>query len=132
VSEGSVLKIDDDAERAVCSCLYRILPTMPSEYAQLIWQVDLLGQSRSKVAKALGISGNNLGVRLYRARGALHSALLRFCTTCPTHGFLNCACEEGLESLKGKSPPSGPRVPPAASRGNGRRGTDRGHRRAIG
>jgi hypothetical protein len=41
-------------------------------------------------------------VRLHRARRALHSALLRFCTTCPTHGFLNCACEEGLESLTTK------------------------------
>ena len=115
VSEDSVVKIDDDAERAVCSCLYRILPTMPSEYAQLIWQVDLLGQPRSKVAKALGISANNLGVRLHRARRALHRALVRFCSTCPTHGFLNCACEEGLESRKGTR--SGLRVPPTASSG---------------
>lgn len=91
--QGQPVLIDDDAERAVCSCLYRILPTMPAEYSQLIWQVDLLGQPRSKVAKSLGISPNNLGVRLYRARRALRAALERFCTTCPTHGFLNCACE---------------------------------------
>lgn len=132
VSEDSVVKIDDDAERAVCSCLYRILPTMPSEYAQLIWQVDLLGQPRSKVAKAQGISANNLGVRLHRARRALHSALLRFCTTCPTHGFLNCACEEGLESLTGTSSRSGLRMTPAASSGTGGRGRERGRRRATG
>jgi len=132
VSEGSVLKIDDDAERAVCSCLYRILPTMPSEYAQLIWQVDLLGQPRSKVAKSLGVSANNLDVRLHRARGALHSALLRFCTTCPTHGFLNCTCEEGLESLKAKSARSDLRMPPTASSGPGRRGYARGRKRAAG
>src|SRR6516165_8428550 len=37
-SESSALVIDDDADRAVCSCLYRILPTMPAEYSQLIWQ----------------------------------------------------------------------------------------------
>jgi RNA polymerase sigma-70 factor (ECF subfamily) len=86
--------IDDEAERAVCSCLYRILPTIPPECSQLIWQVDLLGQPRSKVAKKLGISPNNLGVRLYRARRVLRAALERFCTTCPTHGFLNCACEQ--------------------------------------
>jgi RNA polymerase sigma-70 factor (ECF subfamily) len=93
VSEGSALRIDDDAERAVCSCLYRVLPTMPSESSQLIWQIDLLGQQRSRVAKRLGISTNNLSVRLYRARQALRSALERLCTTCPTHGFLNCAGE---------------------------------------
>jgi RNA polymerase sigma-70 factor (ECF subfamily) len=92
--ESLAMLIDDDADRAVCSCLYRILPTMPAEYSQLIWQVDLLGQPRSRVAKRLGISPNNLGVRLHRARRALRGALMRFCTTCPTHGFLNCACEQ--------------------------------------
>ncbi len=94
VSEGSAMPIDDDADRAVCSCLYRILPAMPAEYSQLIWQVDLLGQPRSRVAKRLGISPNNLGVRLHRARRALRGTLMRFRTTCPTHGFLNCACEQ--------------------------------------
>jgi RNA polymerase sigma-70 factor (ECF subfamily) len=94
VSESSAMLIDDDADRAVCSCLYRILPAMPSEYSRLIWQIDLLGQPRRKVAKQLGISPNNLGVRLYRARRALREALMRFCTTCPTHGFLNCGCEQ--------------------------------------
>src|SRR5215469_12679600 len=106
-SEGSAMLIDDDADRAVCNCLYRILPAMPAEYSQLIWQVDLLGQPRSRVAKRLGISPNNLGVRLHRARRALRDALMRFCTTCPTHGFLNCACEQppvdvgGLHYRKG-------------------------------
>jgi len=93
VSKSSAMLIDDDADQAVCSCLYRILPAMPAEYSQLIWQVDLLGQPRSRVAKRLGISPNTLGVRLHRARRALREALMHFCTTCPTHGFLNCACE---------------------------------------
>ncbi len=100
VSEGSAMLVDDDADRAVCNCLYRILPAMPSEYSQLLWQIDLLGQSRSRVAKRLGISPNNLGVRLHRARRALRQALMRFCTTCPTHGFLNCACEQSPASME--------------------------------
>ena len=86
--------IDDEAERAVCGCLYRILPTLRADYAQMIWRVDLLGQPRAQVAKGLSISPNNLGVRLHRARSALRQTLERFCLTCPTHGFLNCACEE--------------------------------------
>lgn len=89
------LTIDDEAEQAVCACLYRILPTLPAEYGQTIWLVDLLGEPRYKVARTLRISPNNLGVRVHRARQALRAALLRFCTTCPTHGFLNCACKEG-------------------------------------
>src|SRR5262249_24591413 len=94
VLEGSAMRIDDDADRAVCNCLYRILPVMPAEYSQLIWQVDLLGQPRSQVARRLSISPNNLGVRLHRARQALRDALMRFCITCPIHRFLNCACEQ--------------------------------------
>jgi RNA polymerase sigma factor (sigma-70 family) len=88
------LVIDDEAERAVCACLYRILPTLPADYAQIIWRVDLLGQPRSKVARSLRISPNNLGVRIHRARQALRAALERYCTTCPIHGFLSCACDE--------------------------------------
>jgi len=126
------VKIDDDAERAVCSGLYWILPTMRSEHARLIWQVDLLGQPRSKVAKALGISANNMGMRLHRARRALPTALLRFCKTGPTHGFLNCACEEGLESLTNKSSLSGRRVPRTADSGSGRRGGDPGRYEGCG
>lgn len=103
VTEGSAMLIDDDADRAVCGCLYRVLPAMPAEYSQLIWQVDLLGQPRNKIAKRLGISPNNLGVRLYRARRALRTALLRFCTTCPTHGFLNCACERSATDIERRS-----------------------------
>jgi RNA polymerase sigma-70 factor (ECF subfamily) len=114
VSESSAMLIDDDADRAVCSCLYRILPAMPTEYSRLIWQVDLLGQSRNRVAKRLGISPNNLGVRLHRARRVLRSALMRFCTTCPTHGFLNCACEQ--PSPDAAESPEGRRLPRLAGR----------------
>lgn len=95
------MRIDDDAEQAVR--LYRILPTLPAHYSRIIWQVNLLGQSRRKVAKTLRISENNLGVRIHRARSALRSALQRFCATCPTHGLLKCACEEEMRSTRLKS-----------------------------
>jgi RNA polymerase sigma factor (sigma-70 family) len=88
------LIVDDDVERAVCACLYRILPTLPDGYGRIIWLIDLLGESRPTVAKSLGVTPNNLGVHLHRARHALRGALQRFCTTCPTHGFLNCACPQ--------------------------------------
>lgn len=97
------VRIEDDAELAVCRCLYRILPMLPREQADLIWRVDLLGQPRKQVAKGLAISPNNLGVRIHRARRALRSALERYCITCPTHGFLNCACEEARRSLSRRS-----------------------------
>ena len=85
---------NDEAARAVCACLYRLLPALPPQYAQVICRIDLLGQPRSQVAKSLRISANNMAVRIYRARRALRVALEGFCITCPTHGFLNCGCEE--------------------------------------
>ena len=84
----------EEAESAVCACLYRLLPALPPQYAQVIWRIDLLGQPRSQVAKSLRISASNMAVRIYRARRALRIALKRFCITCPTHGFFNCSCEE--------------------------------------
>jgi RNA polymerase sigma-70 factor (ECF subfamily) len=122
-SESSGFVIDDDADRAVCSCLYRILPTMPAEHSQLIWQIDLLGQPRSRVARRLGISPNNLGVRLHRARRALRTALMRFCTTCPTHGFLNCACELRPESREEQLMVVGPSTSAKGLRGKNLKGT---------
>lgn len=85
---------NDEAEHAACACLYPLLPTLPPQYAQVIWRIDLLGQPRSQVAKSLRISANNMAVRIYRARRALRAALEEFCVTCPIHGFLNCDCEE--------------------------------------
>ncbi len=97
--DDSAVRIEDDAELAVCRCLYRILPTLPKDQADIIWRVDLLGQPRKQVAKGLAISPNNLGVRVHRARRALRVALERYCITCPTHGFLNCACDEARRNL---------------------------------
>jgi RNA polymerase sigma factor (sigma-70 family) len=85
---------NDEAEDTVCACLYRLLPSLPPQYAEVIRRIDLLGQPRSQFAKNMRISANNMAVRIYRARRALRVALEKFCVTCPTLGFLNCGCEE--------------------------------------
>ena len=77
----------------ICRCVYSLLPVLPDRYAQLIWRIDLAGEPRAAVASSLGITLNNLGVRLHRARLALKEALLLSCTTCPDHGFDDCGCE---------------------------------------
>jgi RNA polymerase sigma-70 factor (ECF subfamily) len=87
VQEGSEL------ESTVCTCLYKLLPTLKPEYADILRRVDLLGEPRQKVAAALGLSVNNVTVRLHRARQGIKRALLLSCSTCPEHGFLRCACD---------------------------------------
>lgn len=77
---------------------------MLSEYSRLIREIDLPGQPRSKVAKSRGISPNNLGLRLQRARRVLRAALERFCALCVQHGFLDYACER-QRAIVAEEPP---------------------------
>jgi DNA-directed RNA polymerase specialized sigma24 family protein len=98
----------DDVERAVSGWLYRLLPTLPSDSSWLIWQADLLGQPPDRLAKNLRINLDHLGLRLARARRMMRSLLERYRSTCPSHGFLNCTCEQsleaGLESVRPATP----------------------------
>ena len=86
---------DAEIERQVCFCLYRILPTLKPDYADVIWRIDLLDEPRDRVAVELGITLGNVNVRLHRGRRALRARLEALCLTCPEHGFLDCRCEEG-------------------------------------
>jgi RNA polymerase sigma-70 factor (ECF subfamily) len=84
---------DPELESTVCTCLSTLLPTLKPAYADILRRVELLGEPRQQVAAALGVSMNNVTVRLHRARQAIKRALLLSCTTCPEHGFLRCACD---------------------------------------
>lgn len=85
---------DDELEEAICNCLYKLLPTLKPEYAEVIWRIDLLEERRDRVAASLGVSLNNITVRLHRGRQALKKRLEEMCMTCPVHGFLDCRCDE--------------------------------------
>ena len=84
---------DEELDEAICNCLYKLLPTLRPEYAEVIWRVDLQEQPRNAVAKDLGITLNNITVRLHRGRQALKTRLEQMCLTCPVHGFLDCDCD---------------------------------------
>ena len=83
----------DEVKSTVCACLNRLLPTLRSNYAELIRRIDLEEESPKLVAEDLKISHSNLTVRLHRARQALRASLEQSCGICSTHGCLNCTCE---------------------------------------
>ena len=85
---------DPEVDGIVCDCLYKLLPTLRPDYADVIWRADILGEPRDRIAASLGISLNNVNVRLYRGRQALKRRLEETCLTCPVHGFLDCRCDE--------------------------------------
>lgn len=108
LARAADLSIEPDVETdaAVCDCLYRLLPTLKPDYAEVIWRADLLGEPRDRLAISLGTSVNNVTVRLHRARQALKVRLEQMCRACVVHGFLDCRCRE--------EPDTGTSLPTAA------------------
>jgi|TARA_R100000501_G_scaffold17834_1_gene34103 RNA polymerase sigma-70 factor (ECF subfamily) len=92
--DGLAIEPDDETDEAICNCLHRILPTLKPEYADVLWRSDILGEPRDRIAASLGTTLNNVNVRIYRARQTLRKRLEEMCLSCPTHGFLDCECEE--------------------------------------
>lgn len=82
--------------RLICHCFKSLLPALPEQYRTLLQQVDLDATPTEKVAAALGISVNNLHVRLHRARKQLRERLEDTCRVCSKHGCLDCSCESGM------------------------------------
>lgn len=91
---------DPELDAAICNCLYRVLPTLKGEYADIVWRADILGEPRDRLAVSLGKSLNNINVRLHRGRQALRKRLEQICRTCPVHGFLDCHCEKSEEARR--------------------------------
>lgn len=92
--------VDAELDAAVCNCLYRLLPTLKPEYADIVWRADILSEPRDRLAASLGTSLNNVTVRLHRGRQALRKRLEEMCRTCPIHGFLDCHCEKAEKIRK--------------------------------
>jgi RNA polymerase sigma factor (sigma-70 family) len=81
-----------DIERAICRCVYDLLPTLKDDYSKLLMRVDLEGASITEVATETGMTANNTRVKLHRARKALLKQLQLSCGSCAEHGCLDCDC----------------------------------------
>ncbi len=81
-----------EEERAVCECIDELIPTLKAEYAEVTRTLDLEGEEPAAVAGRLGISLNNLKVRIHRARRALRRRLEETCRVCAVHHCLDCTC----------------------------------------
>jgi RNA polymerase sigma factor (sigma-70 family) len=92
--ESLAVEPDGELDGAVCNCLYKLLPTLKPDYAEVIWRADILGEPRDRIAASLGTTLNNVTVRIHRGRQALKKRLEEMCLTCPVHGFLDCRCDE--------------------------------------
>src|SRR3546814_2424382 len=64
--ENHSAESDLGLDATICNCLYRLLPTIKAEYADIIWRADILGEPRDRLAASLGTSLHNIPVRLHR------------------------------------------------------------------
>ena len=88
---------DAQEERELCKCFRRLLPLVPEQYRELIDEVDLKGKELEETAAKLGVTKNNLTVKLHRARKHLRKALTQNCGACSAHGCLDCNCQDSDE-----------------------------------
>jgi RNA polymerase sigma-70 factor (ECF subfamily) len=83
---------EPDIERAICQCVYDLLPTLKDDYSLLLRRVDLDGTSIAEVAVETGMTSNNTRVKLHRARATLRKQLELSCGSCAEHACLDCDC----------------------------------------
>ena len=83
-----------EVDHDVCECLYRYLPLLKTEQAEIIRRIDLAGEPRELVAVESGATVNNITVRLHRARQALKAHLEEMCTACLQESYLACRCSD--------------------------------------
>ena len=83
---------DEELHRVVCKCVAQLADTLKPEYAAALKRVEVDGLSVKDYGDEAGISSNNAGVRVFRAREALRKQVARACGTCATHGCLDCTC----------------------------------------
>jgi RNA polymerase sigma-70 factor (ECF subfamily) len=74
---------DEDETLTPTECVKSVLPTLKPEYAAILRQIYLDEASLKQVAARLGLTVNNVAVRLHRARGALRETMLDRCEVCP-------------------------------------------------
>lgn len=81
-----------ETRAAVCQCVARLAETLKPEYAEALRRVEVEGVAVKDFATEAGISSNNAGVRVFRAREALRKQVMASCGACAEHGCVDCTC----------------------------------------
>jgi len=89
--EAAGLADDPEAERHLCACFERIIPTLKPAHAELLRRVELAQEPVAEAARALGITPNNASVTLHRARAELRTRLVALCGDCRC--LEDCDCD---------------------------------------
>jgi RNA polymerase sigma factor (sigma-70 family) len=83
---------DREMRTAVCQCVSRLAETLKPEYAGALKRIEVDGVAVKDYAAEAAISTSNAAVRVFRARQALRTQVIRSCGSCAEHGCLDCTC----------------------------------------
>ena len=83
---------EGELHEVVCQCVARLAGDLKPEYAEAIRRVEIDGVAVKDFAEEAGITNNNAGVRIHRARAALRKKLMDSCGSCAAEGCFNCVC----------------------------------------
>ena len=84
---------ETDHDAGLCGCINGLVLDLRPEYGEVLRRVDFEEEPREKVGADLGISQENLRVRLHRARQAIGELLKGHCSGCCDEGFRDCFCK---------------------------------------
>ena len=84
----------EDMEAEICACVSRLASTLKPEYAEALQVVEVAGTPVKTFAEQKGLSANNAGVRVFRAREALKKRVMESCGMCAEHRCVNCTCRQ--------------------------------------
>ena len=89
--DRATLADDREAERQLCACFEKLLPTLKPTQAELLRRIELRDEAVGSVATSLGITANKASVTLHRARAELRKRLIEFCGDCVC--LDECVCD---------------------------------------
>lgn len=75
-----------------CHCVRKGLTDLRLDHVEILKRIDLNEEPRTQIAEDLGLTVNNVGVRLHRARQALKAKIKEFCPICGDGRFAECDC----------------------------------------
>lgn len=83
---------DEDELRTVCTCVNDAVAMLTKEQATALRRIEVDGVAVKDYAKEAGITSNNAGVRVHRARKTLRERLRATCGACAERGCVDCTC----------------------------------------
>jgi RNA polymerase sigma factor (sigma-70 family) len=85
--------VEHEDPSVICTCVRSLMPELRPDYAQILFRVDIHNEPRQALGAELGISAENLRVRLHRARQAMQKILKSYCESCCDQTFDDCSCD---------------------------------------